>query len=584
MLDRLKVITLDIIAKMKSNNEPKLKTSKEILEEKLIELLIDRKDQNFGISIKGSWGIGKSRFWSDFSEKFEKEKYAYISLFGKTSIESIKQEILGKISTRNKIISWLQDKSGQSVPFGIDLSSLLSIADKSDFKNITICFDDFERISGKVELKDVMGLIAELKEQKGCNIVIINNNDQLEDSDQLNNIRIFELTEKDQTKKSQLKFNISRSNNLVIFRLYAEKIIDYEFQYSPTISENFSTQESRLKLFNKEIVLKFLETPRDSDALSKSYNIRLLKKLINTLNLFDFLHKAALSNEILNSIAGYIFEKIYETELSTVDFNLIQIQTLHNYIDETIRCSFLSDKEDFIERARSLDKQKIDREFTQNIYDLHQSYLYDLDFKDEEFGTKLFELFNEKADNLILLLGVNNFFFLHEMLKDVYASHINDINNLTDRVLKSYVDHISKKGSLKSDIFEADFKEQFKDFPTILDYIDKYKKELESHIIDDIISVTETIRDIRNGSGWSLQQVTTLGAIQVDTHIKYMQKSPEYFQEAYRFAKWTLNFQGSTPFPDVNDNIIKAVEKLSEKQEYKYKLTQLLKNLKKSVR
>jgi hypothetical protein len=45
---------------------------------------------------------------------------------------------------------------------------------------VIICFDDFERLSSKIDLKDIMGLISYLKEQKICKILLIMNEKELD--------------------------------------------------------------------------------------------------------------------------------------------------------------------------------------------------------------------------------------------------------------------------------------------------------------------------------------------------------------------------------------------------------------------
>jgi hypothetical protein len=58
----------------------------------------------------------------------------------------------------------------------------ITLPDKQDFKDIIVCFDDFERLSSSMELEEVLGLISELKEQKNCSVVMILNEDELGDN------------------------------------------------------------------------------------------------------------------------------------------------------------------------------------------------------------------------------------------------------------------------------------------------------------------------------------------------------------------------------------------------------------------
>ncbi|MDR0091628.1 NTPase, partial [Acinetobacter baumannii] len=43
----------------------------------------------------------------------------------------------------------------------------------SQVKDAIICFDDFERMSNKLDIKDVMGLANYLKLEKNCQVILI---------------------------------------------------------------------------------------------------------------------------------------------------------------------------------------------------------------------------------------------------------------------------------------------------------------------------------------------------------------------------------------------------------------------------
>ena len=67
----------------------------ENLEYKLLDLINAK--ESVAIALTGEWGIGKTHFWNNFYEKnhakFKTKKYAYVSLFGIESLESLKFEI-----------------------------------------------------------------------------------------------------------------------------------------------------------------------------------------------------------------------------------------------------------------------------------------------------------------------------------------------------------------------------------------------------------------------------------------------------------------------------------------------------------
>ena len=140
------------------------------IEELLYQYLIKEEDE-IVLSISGEWGIGKTYFWQNaFVDKYKHElkdkQIAYISLFGATSLNDIRTSILLQSSKTKNRINWLNKaiftpmknlKSSLkldelSFSFGLNsISSVLSILSSGDFKNVIVCFDDFERMSSKID-------------------------------------------------------------------------------------------------------------------------------------------------------------------------------------------------------------------------------------------------------------------------------------------------------------------------------------------------------------------------------------------------------------------------------------------------
>ena len=67
------------------------------IDERLLKVLNSDKNQGYVIGLTGEWGIGKTHFWKNFYKEKRSEldcqKYAYISLFGIDSLDSLKYEI-----------------------------------------------------------------------------------------------------------------------------------------------------------------------------------------------------------------------------------------------------------------------------------------------------------------------------------------------------------------------------------------------------------------------------------------------------------------------------------------------------------
>ena len=181
-------------------------------EKKVVGYLKDTLSNGKVIMLSGKWGSGKTFFWKEIIEKnLKKEKIPnnYISLYGKSSIQEIKNEVFLKIfegmdifKIDEKSFGLAKDtanlitditKSVSVFGFNLDLSK---IVDKSfeklekvkeekkekDIKNTLnsgaiICFDDFERKSKDIDLNDLFGFITQLTLNFDCKVVIILNDD-----------------------------------------------------------------------------------------------------------------------------------------------------------------------------------------------------------------------------------------------------------------------------------------------------------------------------------------------------------------------------------------------------------------------
>lgn len=197
------------------------------------------------VMLSGEWGSGKTHFWKNIVEPEvikDKHPYAYISLYGKTTIESIEVDtfmnIYNSVTGKADIISKM---CSTSLSYSKKIGSLLSIAIthisqgqmKADIAKVAkeieslinndkltkagkflnrggiICFDDFERKSKDIDLNDLFGFITQLTLKFNCKIVLILNSD------------VFEGKEKE------------------VFTNVKEKTVSKYLKFSPTCSELF---------------------------------------------------------------------------------------------------------------------------------------------------------------------------------------------------------------------------------------------------------------------------------------------------------------------------------------------------------
>ena len=293
-------------------------------------------DTNNGsvVMLSGVWGSGKTHFWKntiepELSELKNKEKaYVYVSLYGKESLESIKNEILLKAYEsvkeenpnlkktiaafdyfNNKVSFSLFGAKIDSKSIGSDLKKLLYENKKFDeakeflLNGGVICFDDFERKSEKISLNDLFGFISQLSEEMKCKIIIILNSD------------VFEGKE------------------AVTFRSVKEKTVNKFLYFSPLITELldviFSNQKYESLIPYKDEIFSQIELTKELNAriyiqvldnclewITKGYQKDALKALIIVSTFFSKYH-VDLNCKIINddikiySVSDYFWKQGY---------------------------------------------------------------------------------------------------------------------------------------------------------------------------------------------------------------------------------------------------------------------------------
>ena len=259
-------------------------TVKENIEQRLTEIL--QRDNAVCVVLDGEWGVGKTTFWKNFSNEKFKENSVYVSLFGRESIQEIKQEIGIQIYKRNKYISEFSEKAKNlrldkvidevTPKLGSALIGCIPFFKKENFKDVIIYFDDFERISDKINLKDVLGTISEYKEQQNCHIVMILNRSKMtvpaketQKEDKKN------LEDKELKNASQIKDNKTELER--ILSDYKDKIMNYEFYYDPTPQESFNIISGELEEVYRDAASQYF-------AKHAVNNIRVMRRAINALN------------------------------------------------------------------------------------------------------------------------------------------------------------------------------------------------------------------------------------------------------------------------------------------------------------
>lgn len=215
------------------------------------------------IAIKGQWGIGKTYSWNNFLKDAKKQKiinfdrYSYVSLFGVNSLDALKYSIFENVIPKESIgvepsletfrnnTRAISEGMGRKalgfakyVPVVKNVAPALESLTFLSLKEIIICIDDLERKGKGLSLKDVLGLVSLLKEQKKCKVILLLNDGTAETKD---------------------------------YETYKEKVIDIEFAFKPTAEECATIAYNGTKDYHS-----ILQGLTSSIGIT---NIRILKKI-----------------------------------------------------------------------------------------------------------------------------------------------------------------------------------------------------------------------------------------------------------------------------------------------------------------
>lgn len=241
------------------------------------------------LCIRGNWGTGKTHNWKTNAKAQRSlnggvalNSYAYVSLFGVNSITELKSQILQNTVTRAQI---------GDVPSMETAGNVISTAESATKKGFIglvsgilgnrseavvsalglliskqiVCIDDLERKGEKLSSSDVLGYISHLKEERGCKVVILLNDEALRGTD-----------------KAQ-------------FSAYLEKVVDRNLLFAPTAEESAA-----------------IAIPQ-SDDIAKIVRERCIQLGIDNIRVISKIHTAvqqimpllsAFSNEARESIAA----------------------------------------------------------------------------------------------------------------------------------------------------------------------------------------------------------------------------------------------------------------------------------------
>lgn len=330
--------------------------------------LLDETHNGKTIMLSGAWGAGKTHFWQNEIEpklsqelKEDDKSSTYISLYGKDSLNALKQEVFIKASSESSPLS------KEVATFGFEALSSIEESDLSigkvlsaakglnNYRKTTkgikrlkdggvICFDDFERKSKEIDLNDLFGFISQLAIEYQCKVVIILNSDAFEGEE----------------KK--------------IFKTVKEKTVNKFFYFEPGIEELF-----------------YLIANDEKYTPLETYKTDILKAIMETEELNARIYIQVLDNCLEWFSKGYAYTYLRVVVLSTVNFILNNMILAYPY-ETTVPSESLSGRDIMFYKENM-------NEYPRNLL---RGFNQDCNLSEVEFVHKLLHdmLDNEKISGL----------------------------------------------------------------------------------------------------------------------------------------------------------------------------------------
>ncbi|MCU4306265.1 KAP family P-loop domain protein [Acinetobacter ursingii] len=474
-----------------------------IEKEKKLKDLIEHniKNEQFGtaIAITGSWGVGKTFFWKKFLDKqlsderiFKKDnvfnrKYAYVSLFGLESLSDVKTHIYSSIESYHSSIEipkWIKSlpsifKDTRIAQLGINAPvKLIDSLMFAQVKDAIICFDDFERLSNKLDIKDVMGLANYLKLEKNCQVILILDEDKAESDNKqkyanykeklvddviiINSVEPLIRANTQDIDESLVEMMIKFSEELEIhnFRFF-QKVIKLYREFRSKLPENVAASTKEIILVRILQGFLIVDFGNKYEVTWDDFNIRnSVRNLINKKYPTDLERSENIILSKLKKISySFVIDDLWAIEfrkwfdqVSELDFALLNDLANSMLISETNN----EIKEDFHKCFKDFLGLQVDKNFP--------------------------DMFYEKIKRVVGLENLGNLSFALQVL-GLFAK---DVTNLEQEIIDWM------RGEMAKDISTFRLHESFGEVrPIFKQFMENYKLDAEKfpNLIDAIFNI-----------------------------------------------------------------------------------------------
>lgn len=472
----------------------------------ILEILnqLDNDNTYKKIFINGPWGIGKSYYVNKYIKEHN-ENFIYITLFGKTSFDSIEnsvaRELFKKLSSLNKkkiiLHKFVKNVKASFSICGFTINSpelsrkglISEYSTLLESKSLIIVIDDLERKSNNILIEDIMGMIEEFSQFNKVKIVIIGDENNMIDSDRKKWNRFKE-------KIIEKEYKIQKFSDESIRNLVTGEICSYieEIEITPFINDyikkhyirNLRTIIKGINLF-KEVINNYVEIKEN-----KKVNLLVLKNCMSVaIECTEEVYKPDEKRDDNDSFK-YVIDEEMNSRIMNHYFNSVFSNNddtcILNYILDIYKCEYSADLKNklnktidsYLEEKKPNEKDKFYLSIDKITFKINNLYKH---MKNGKYKFITLDIF---INDFYEILIWNSALELNLNLDEV-ASVFFDI------MFKNYYDVNKSIDENKIKLFGFKFKESKILSDLAIEYNDKIKTK---YLSDKLLNIEKTFKNL----------------------------------------------------------------------------------------